>query len=412
MPDITLEASLAAEQSIAVRTLLRRPLLDVGADPDGFRLVVRHRTWLQRWFEDTCGWTMIVDIASGFARLRKRAATVGERRPLVRTRGTAAPFDRRRYELLCLVAAELVRHPTTTVGLLASAVTAEARLDTSRYGERAAFVDALRALLDWGALHASVGDVDAFVDNEQHNALLAADTARLHNLLASVAPPSSLPADIGIDDAVDALLSEPRYGAAAAAPDEAVDEQRLRWLRHSVARRVLDDPALYVDDLSPAEAEYLANPAGRRWLRDRAMEAGFELEERAEGLVAVDLDAIATDRLFPAPHGNAHQLALLLVDQLLDTDPGGARRACSRTRGELRAAVDDLLGRFRGWAKSHRADDGPDRLLDEAAAVLVDLDLARWEADGSLTARPALARYRASDPVHRDPEPDLFGAPP
>ena len=53
---------------------------------------------------------------------------------------------------------------------------------------------------------------------------------------------------------------------------------------------------MHLDELSAAEREYLANPAGRRWLRDRVAEAGFELEERAEGLLAVDPDGLATDR--------------------------------------------------------------------------------------------------------------------
>ena len=93
MPEATLEASLAAERATAVRSLLRHPLLGVGADPDGFRLVVRHRAWLEAWFESTCGWPLTVDDASGFARLRKRSAFVDERRPLLRSRGTAAPFE-------------------------------------------------------------------------------------------------------------------------------------------------------------------------------------------------------------------------------------------------------------------------------------------------------------------------------
>jgi uncharacterized protein (TIGR02678 family) len=413
VPEPTLEASLDSERATAIRTLLRHPLLDVGADRDGFRLVVRHRAWLEEWFDATCGWPLTVDVASGFARLRKRSATVDERRPLLRSRGSAAPFDRRRYQLLCLAAAELVRHPTTTVGLLASAIAPEAGLDTSRHGERAAFVDALRALRDWGALRASAGDVDAFVEDRRQNALLTADTSRLHRLLASATAPSTLPENAGCDAAIDALLAEPRYGAAAGSPGDAVDEQRLRWLRHTLARRVLDDPAVYVDGLSPAEADYLANPAGRRWLRERAAQAGMELEERAEGLVAVDPEGVATDRLFPAPQGNAHQLALLLVDHLLVVDPSdGARRPCTRTRGELRAIVDALLERFGSWARSHRADDGPDRLLDEAAAVLVDLDLATREPDGALRARPALARYRPGEPPRRVAEPELFGVDP
>ncbi len=409
MAEATLEASLATERAVAVRTLLRHPFLHRGADAEGFRLVVRHRGWLEAWFETTCGWPLAVDVTGGFARLRKRASTLGDRRPLLRTRGSGGPFDRRRYQLLCLVAAELVRHPVTTVGLLAAAVSAEAALDTTRHAERAAFVDAVCALMAWGALAASAGDVEGFVDDAGLNALLTADTARLHHLLASARAPSALAGDITPEGAIEALAAEPRYAAAVEAGAEADDEQRLRWLRHTLARRLLDDPALHLEDLSPAEADYLANPAGRRWLRERAAEAGFELEERVEGIVAVDPDAIATDRLFPAPQGNAHQLALILVDHLLSPNPGdGARRPCTRSPGELRAAVDAVLDRFAGWARAHRAEGGPDRLLAEAAEVLVDLDLARWEPDGSLTGRPALARYRAAAPVHRHADLALF----
>ncbi|MEX1271935.1 MAG: DUF2398 family protein, partial [Acidimicrobiia bacterium] len=165
MPELTLDASLDTERSTAVRSLLRHPLLDSGTNPDAFRLVARHRVWLEEWFETTCGWPLTVDVAGGFARLHKRAGRVDGRRPLLRTRGSADPFDRRRYQLLCLAVAELVRHPATTVGLLASAITPEAGLDTSRHGERAAFVDSLRALIAWGALRSSAGDVDAFIND-------------------------------------------------------------------------------------------------------------------------------------------------------------------------------------------------------------------------------------------------------
>ena len=71
-------------------------------------------------------------------------------------------------------------------------------------------------------------------------------------------------------------------------------------------------------DLSQAEHDYLLHPSGRAWLRQRVAEAGFELEERAEGVLAVDPEAVATDLQFPAPVGNAYQLALLLIDRLVD----------------------------------------------------------------------------------------------
>jgi uncharacterized protein (TIGR02678 family) len=395
--EVALAEHLAEERSRAVRMLLATPLLDVDAAPDGFRLVARHQAWLAEWFEAACGWAFVVDVTAGFARLSKRSANVHADRPLRRTRGASQPFDRRRYQLLCLVCAELVKHPVTTVGLLAQAV---GGLDTSRHAERAAFVDALRALVAWGALRTSGGEIDAFLDSQQANAMLLADTARLHRLLNSATAPSALPEDLDFEAALAALLAEPRYGHAPADPSSADNDQRMRWLRHTLARRLLDDPVTYFDDLEPAQREYLASSAGRKWLRDKVAEAGFELEERAEGLLAVDPDAMATDRHFPAPNGNAHQLALLLLDAL--ARPPGALEAA-----DVRHEVDAVLARFTGWARGHREGDGPERLAGEAVDLLVGFGLAEREPGGRIVARPALARYRCGEPTVTAPT--LFG---
>lgn len=400
MLESALGEHLSSERSIALRELLARPLLDAEQDREAFRLVVRHADWLVSYFEQVCGWALTVDPGSGFARLAKRAAVPDPVRPLRRTRGEAAPFDRRRYQLLCLVCAELVRHPVTTVGLLASAVRGAGELDTGRYGERAAFVDALRALLDWGALGASGGEVDAFLESERANAILTADTARLHRLLVSSVAPSSLPTELGTVEALEQLLDEPRYGRAAdAEPGEVSDEARNRWARHRLGRRLLDDPVVHLDDLTPAEEDYLASISGRRWVRDRAAEAGFELEERSEGLLAVDPDAIATDARFPAPLGNAHQLALLLVDRLVEAAPTGERRLGRLEPDQLRTEVHAILERFPGWARGQRQEGGPERLAREAVDLLVAFGLARQEPDGTVVARPAIARYRVAEPV-------------
>lgn len=397
MAEVALAAHLAEERSRAIRHLLAAPLVDVDAAPDAFRLVARHQADLTAWFDTTCGWTLVVDVAAGFARLSKRAAGIDATRPLSRTRGLRQPFDRRRYELLCLVCAELVKHPVTTIGILAGAV---GGLDTSRHAERAAFVDALRALVGWGALRPSGGEVDSFLDSEHGNAMLTADTARLHRLISSATAPSALPDDLGTEAAVDALLREPRYGEAATEPEAADADQRMKWVRHTLARRLLDDPVTYFDDLSPAELDYVGTTSGRKWLRDRVAEAGLELEERAEGLLAVDPDGIATDLHFPAPAGNAHQLALLLLDRL--AEPPGALEAPA-----LRRAVDAVLQRFPGWARSHRDGDGPERLAEEAVDLLVAFGLAVREDGGRVVARPALARYRCGEPTVSTPT--LFG---
>jgi uncharacterized protein (TIGR02678 family) len=211
-------------------------------------------------------------------------------------------------------------------------------------------------------------------------------------LLSCATAPSSLRDRIGVDEAIAALSAEPRYGEAPRDPASADEQQRLRWIRHRLARRLLDDPVVHLDELSDAEREYLANPAGRRWLRERAVEAGFDLEERAEGLLAVDTAGLATDQQFPAPNGHAHQLALLLIDRL--TAGSGVLGPA-----ELRIEVDAVLRRFRAWARSHREGDGPERLAADAVALLVRFGLVTLSDDGTVTARPALARYRIAEPV-------------
>lgn len=400
MADSRLGEELAEERARAVRVLLATPLLDSDDDPDGFRLVVRHAEWLTDYFEQTCGWALAVDAASGFARLPKRSAGAPDTsRPLRRTRGERAAFDRRRYQLLCVFCAELVRHPVITVGILASAVTTGAGLDSSRYAERTAFVDALRALVGWGVVRVSVGDLDAYIDDERANAILVADTARLHRLVVGGVAPSTLPDGLSTSAVVRALQSEPRYGDVATPGGEASEEARHRWARHHLGRRVLDDPVVHLDDLTDAERDYLATISGRKWVRDRVTEAGFELEERGEGLLSVDPDRIATDIDFPAPRGNAFQLALLLADRMVREDATGERRLCRLDQRELREIVEQTLARFPRWARAARETDGAERLTREAVDLLAGFGLVRREPGGAVAARPALARYGVGTPV-------------
>jgi hypothetical protein len=57
------------------------------------------------------------------ARLVQVRADMDASRPALRRRTTKAPFGRRRYTLLCLIGAELLTGPVTTIGLLAQRVT-------------------------------------------------------------------------------------------------------------------------------------------------------------------------------------------------------------------------------------------------------------------------------------------------
>lgn len=396
MREGSLARHLQDERSLGIRILLARPLLDAGGHPEDFRVVSRNRVELVRWFDQACGWQLTVDVMGGFARLVKRSSSPDPTRPARRSRGADLPFDRRRYQLLCFLCAEISRHPVTTIGILAAelslatATEPGGRFDPTRRAERAAYVDALRLLESWGVLSFSAGDVDDYVGSDKANAIATVETSRLHRLLASAASPSQLGERTTVE-AVAALVTEPRYASADLAA-EADRERHHRRLRHALARRILDDPALYAEDLTDDERAYLATTSGRRWLRDRVAEAGFVLEERAEGMLAVDPDGIASDLRFPSQQGgHVAQAALALLDAFVE-QAGPSRRLAQRSFVALVEAAAALLRRHRNWAKAYQHPGGAELLAREAVGLLEQLALAR-RAGPVVSPLPALARY-------------------
>jgi uncharacterized protein (TIGR02678 family) len=395
------------ELARAIRLLLAQPLVSLHADPDAFDLIRRRHQPLAQWFDYYCGWRLVVEPRLGYARLVKVRADADPSRPARRRRTTRAPFDRRRYTLLCLVAAELLATPVTTIGMLAQRVVQAAAADEHipafdpvRADERAAFVDALKLLEHYGAVTTVDGATDAYLDSEEAKVLYRVDATRVTRLLAAPVPPSQLAA--ALDDPADrpepaALAVERRYGPAARSvdgedPDGEVSEtQRNLWARHSLIRRLLDDPVVYREEMTAGQAAYAASLTGRQIIRRAAEEAGFVLEERAEGYLLVDPDAIATDARFPGDSSHAKVAALLLLDLLTAT--AGPLRAADVTAEAAR-----LLERFPRWAKAYQSDGGARRLADDAVEILCSFRLARRgiAAPGSvpsIRALPAAYRY-------------------
>ncbi|MGH4013606.1 MAG: TIGR02678 family protein [Pseudonocardiaceae bacterium] len=395
----------AEETSRAIRLLLAHPLLTSSGDPTGFDLVRRRRDALTRWFEEHCGWRLVVEARDGYARLLKVRPEIDATRPLRRDRSTRAPFDRRRYTLLAIVCAELLATPVTTIGLLADrvahATAAEPAIEsfqTSRRPERAAFVDALKLLERAGALRALDGTAESYLDSDAAKVLFQVDTTLLLRLLAAPRAPSTVDFEPGdLDDGdrgLAALTREPRYGAAPEG-GEVADAQRNLWLRHSVTRRLLDDPVVYRDELTDAQLGYLASPTGRRLVRQAAEQAGFLFEERAEGYLLVDPDGLATDQRFPDDSSHPKIAALVLLDQLV-----AAGTAVPDTELAGRAAT--LLERFPSWAKNYRSEDGAARLAADAVDVLCAFKLVAREGQpghAAVRALPAAARFAVATPV-------------
>ncbi|HEV7652504.1 MAG TPA: TIGR02678 family protein [Actinophytocola sp.] len=414
MSNLSNQLVIAERDEVArgIRIMLASPLVHERGAPEWFDLVRRRREPIRKWFDYYCGWTLSVEPRLGYARLAKVRPATDASRPPRRHRSGRAPFDRRRYVLLCVAAAELLTVPVTTIGLLADKVTRAtatdpvlADFDTSARGERMAFVDALRMLEHLGTIEVLDGATESFVDSAEAKVLYRIDATLLMRLLSAptgvsqlAVPVSDVPARF--QELLSAVSRERRYGAAAEHGQGAppvTEVQRNLWLRHSIFRRLVDDPVVYLDDLTGDERAYLHSPTGRRLLRRAADEGGFLLEERAEGVLFVDPDGIATDSRFPDDANNAKVAALLLLDGIDSV----------ATTEQLRLVAAALLARFPSWAKGYRGDDGTHALVADALDVLRGFGLVRV-ADGLVHPLPAAARYavgsmRSSDPGEESP---------
>lgn len=422
MTDVSMD-EIAAARARAIRVLLARPLTDRRSGAD-FTAIVAHAQWLQRWFDDKCGWVLVIDARHGFARLRKVPARPSTRRGALTNRSTPRPFTRRRYSLLAVVAAVLsdTARPQISLRDLAGRVQAVTTDTpgiadfTPRRDERIALADAVRRLVDLGIL----GIVETrgdYANDADANALYDIDDRRLGHLIAAPHPPS-------LASSVEHMLHESRYGPwtptvgqdqqpvavdpafaddapgaiqaigkarvlAATGTPGTTDEQLRRRARHRIMRILLDDPVLYLSSLSPSERAYLQQAIGG--IANWAAEAGMVLERRAEGWALIDPDDIATDMRFPEGNDLVKFAALLLLSALQpDHLPTGTVR-CPRHSAER--VIAERLRANPTWARAYQTSDGPAALASAALDQLASLGLAAVDSAG-FSLLPAAGRYR------------------
>jgi uncharacterized protein (TIGR02678 family) len=377
----------AEERERALRALLMRPLMPAG-DP-ALELVRRHAGYLRDWFGREAGWNLQVERQC--ARLYKRPAGLDDP-----TRGLPE-FDRDRYVLLCLACVVLERAESQitlrALGERLLEAASDPDLAASGYSftlegarERRSLVSVCRLLLQFGVLSRVAGDEEGYVNQsgdvlyDVHRRVLARLPAgtRGASLIAMTQP------DLAFEDRLAALVEE--Y-----VPDS--PEGKRMALRHRLARRLLDDPVLYHEELSPEEREYLASQRGPLAYR-LAQGAGLTAELRAEGLALVDADGELSDKHLPAVGTEAHA-TLLLAEHLARAARSEPKRIHSlhELAGQLRAA-SDRYGRF--WRKDAREAGAEVALAAEAVDRLAALRLVQRFEHG-VRALPALHRYAITE---------------
>ncbi|MGI5255473.1 TIGR02678 family protein [Actinacidiphila glaucinigra] len=398
--DRTLDAEIRAGRSRAVRVLLRRPMLtDVDAGGD-FLLVRTHAQWLQRFFNEMCGWPLTVDARRGFARLRKVTALADEFRPAMTDRADSRPFNLRRYVLLCVLCAALQSSGVQTTlqelarkaADLTSGDDVLETFDAGSQAERRALVDATRMLLQIGVLVRQDSEGD-YVGSGEGDTLFNVDLRRLAQVPVTPRPPSA-------SASLDEMLHEDRYGPLATdeyrvtAAEAVTKEQRMMRLRHGIMRRLLDNPVLYFASLGDEELAYLES--AESLLRENVELAGFRLERRREGWLAVDPEGLSTDVVFPGPDSTVKHAALLFADELSDAARAQQRYDLRITRNEAVAFIEGLLERFPTWARTYQtAKSGPVRLTKEMLALLSSMGLVLVDGD-TVCVQPAIARFSAT----------------
>jgi uncharacterized protein (TIGR02678 family) len=385
-----LDAQLSEQRRRALRILLRQPLLTSrGPDRQKFSEIRKHASWLAEWFAREAGWSVQID--HSVARLRKvlpwhqdgsRAAQAGK-----------VPFGRRRYVLTCLALAALERAESqVTLGWLVGRIVMLAREDELTSAgvtftlqtreERADLVAVAKLLLEIGVLARVAGDEQSFV-NDTGDALYDVDRAVLSVLLTARRGPST----------VTATSTAERLAALTGEPAPATEDGRNRAIRHSLTRRLLDDPVLYYADVSEEERGYLDRQRGPL-LRRLTDATGFAAESRAEGIALLDPTGEATDLGMPEEGTDGHA-TLLLAEWL-------AGRLRAGQTGPV--TLDALTRHMAGLVTAHRSHwrkdatlPGADRALTvQAVRRLTALGLVQ-DGPAGVVPRPALARFGYGD---------------
>ncbi len=387
---------LDAEQQrrTAFRALFAAPF--VGDGEDAFALVRRHEPELARMATDVFGYRLHVGPTA--ARLVGAPTDRSARRPLrvppASESGRRRPrdewpslSDRGAVLLLCTLAALERGGAQTALAELARDTAAAAAdcdppiaIDFEARAERFAFADGIELLVSWGVLEHTAGSKASYRSLEagDDEAFLTVDRRRLAALLRDPAQALAADSPAAIDT----------FGEGYAPTVEGA----RRSVAHELARRLVEDPVLLLDELDDGARTYFLGQRAR--IEDGVASAtGIDVERRAEGTALVTDDRMLTDLPFPT-RSTVKQAALLLCDAL-HTEARSAPEGGLVARERVLVLVRRLAAEHHPhWQRDPKDPAVVSALAADAVATLAALDLVALDPSGALRLLPLAHRFR------------------
>ena len=188
------------------------------------------------------------------------------------------------------------------------------------------------------------------------------------------------------------------------------DKGRRTALRHHIARRLLDDPVVYLDTLAPEARIYFINQRGAMAAR-LGEAAGLRAEQRAEGLALVDESGVLTDVAMPSEGTDAH-VTLLAAEFLARREQQQRLSAHALPAARVQDVADYLRAareRFgnRDWRKSAR-EPGPKASLQRSRSSA--WKSCSWSSEATCLFTPG-RRLHGLQSVRPNSEPPKTAAP-
>jgi len=269
------------------------------------------------------------------------------------------------------------------------------QLDSTEFVQRRAFRDAVRYLEEIGVLAVRDGDVESLLSDGQ----VLWDIDRDAAAMCMVASPSVLRSVTSVADFIDE-------------PIPSHSEGRSRRARQLLNRRIIDQPVVYLHDLTADEAE-LAWRNRRREADNLARLTGCGVELRREGIALIDHPIQPlSNTSFPGANSVA-QAALLWLTAMLESlerrtdqivssseadDAGTAERTIEN--GAATRLWQDMLTEY-AERLGKDARERPDYFADRVAALLRRYRLADAGPTG-VTVTAFASRFRAAPSLTDD----------